>query len=152
MHVDDLLRFMVKQEASDLHLKPMRPPLLRLQGRLIPLKHDPVRPEDLDRMLRGVLSEKQLEDLEAKLYTDFGYSIHGVSRFRGTVFYQRGTLGAVFRRVPFDFPSLDEWGLTEVLKDFTELRQDVNGRKKECAECTQQQPVDQGLHELPGTA
>ena len=32
MTIDDLLRFMVQQEASDLHLKPMRPPLLRHQG------------------------------------------------------------------------------------------------------------------------
>jgi twitching motility protein PilT len=101
----------------------MRPPLLRLRGRLIPLKTDPISPDDLNQMLREVLSERQQEDLEQKCYADFGYSIHGVSRFRGTIFFQRGTLGGVFRRVPFDFPSLDDWGLPEVLKEFTELRQ-----------------------------
>jgi twitching motility protein PilT len=120
--LDDLLRFMVDQSASDLHLKPMRPPLLRLKGKLIPIKGPPVKPDQLDQLLRGLLSERQATLLEERLCCEFGYSLKGVSRFRGTVFYQRGTLGAVFRRVPFAFPSLDEWGLPEVIKQFAELR------------------------------
>ena len=51
MKIDDLLRFMVKQEASDLHLKPMRPPLLRLHGKLLPLKTDTLHPDLLKEML-----------------------------------------------------------------------------------------------------
>ena len=43
--IDDLLRFMVEQQASDLHLKPMRPPLIRLNGKLLPLKADPIQPD-----------------------------------------------------------------------------------------------------------
>ncbi len=121
--LDDLLRFIVQQEASDLHLKPMRPPLLRLKGKLIPLKGPPTRPEDLDRLLRGLLSERQQKILEERLCVEFGHSLPGVSRFRGTVFYQRSTLSAVFRRVPFVFPSLEDWGLPDVLKQLTELRQ-----------------------------
>ena len=121
--LDDLLRFIVQQEASDLHLKPMRPPLLRLKGKLIPLKGPPTRPEDLDRLLQGLLTERQRRILDERLCVEFGYSLPGVSRFRGTVFYQRGTLGAVFRRVPFMFPTLDDWGLPEVLKQLTELKQ-----------------------------
>jgi len=121
--LDDLLRFMVQNEASDLHLKPMRPPLLRLRGKLVPLKGPPVRPDELDRILRGLLTDRQKTQLEDRLCVEFGYSLPGVSRFRGTIFYQRGTLGGVFRRVPFAFPSLDEWGLPEVLKQFAELKQ-----------------------------
>jgi len=121
--LDDLLRFMVKKEASDLHLKPMRPPLLRLQGKLIPVKGEPFQPEDLDALLRGILTPRQLEVLERDLCVEFGHSVPGLSRFRGTVFYQRGTLGACFRRVPFAFPSLDDWGLPEVLKELTDLKQ-----------------------------
>lgn len=121
--LDDLLRFMVKQEASDLHLKPMRPPLLRLKGKLIPLKGTPFRPEELDALLRGVLNDRQIKMLEERLCSEFGYSVSGVSRFRGTIFYQRGTLAGVFRRVPFVFPSIDDWGLPEVLKELADLRQ-----------------------------
>ncbi|MBP7146755.1 MAG: PilT/PilU family type 4a pilus ATPase [Acidobacteria bacterium] len=114
---------MVQQEASDLHLKPMRPPLLRLKGKLIPLKGAPVRPDDLDALLRGILNARQREMLDEKLCCEFGYSVPGVSRFRGTVFFQRGTLAAVFRRVPFVFPSLDDWNLPDVLKECADLRQ-----------------------------
>jgi twitching motility protein PilT len=121
--LDDLLVFMVQQEASDLHLKPMRPPLLRLKGKLIPLKGAPLRPDDLDRLLRDRLNERQTQALEQRQCCEFGYSVPGVSRFRGTVFFQRGTLGAVFRRVPFKFPSLDDWKLPDVLKELIDLRQ-----------------------------
>lgn len=121
--LDELLRFMVQHEASDLHLKPMRPPLLRLNGKLIPLKGAPISPEHLQELLLGILTAPQKALLETNLAVEFGYSVKGVSRFRGTVYYQRGTLGACFRRVPFVFPSLDEWGLPDILKELTEPKQ-----------------------------
>jgi twitching motility protein PilT len=123
LSVDDLLRFMVEQRASDLHLKPMRPPLIRLNGKLLPLKMDPVPPDSLcamlDKILTGVLPEK----LDRNMAVDFGYSVAGLSRFRASVFQQRGTKSAVFRRVPFDFPSLDDWGMPPVIAEFGKLPQ-----------------------------
>jgi twitching motility protein PilT len=121
--LDDLLRFLVQKEASDLHLKPMRPPLVRLNGKLIPLKGSPFQPQQLEEMLRGILTERQLKMLDDRRCCEFGYSVGGLSRFRATVFYQRGTLGGVFRRVPFEFPSLDQWDLPDVLKELADLRQ-----------------------------
>jgi twitching motility protein PilT len=120
--LDELLRFMVQQEASDLHLKPMRPPLLRLTGRLIPIKGPPLKPETLEELLHDILTDRQKSVLERDLAVEFGYSLPGVSRFRGTVFFQRGTLAACFRRVPFVFPSLDDWGLPDVLKEIADVR------------------------------
>jgi twitching motility protein PilT len=114
---------MVSQKASDLHLKPMRPPLLRIEGRLLPIQAQPLSPEELDQIVMDVLNAKQKKHLEENLYVDFGYSLPGVSRFRATIFYQRGTMSAVFRRIPFDFPSLDDWGLPQVLYDFCNLPQ-----------------------------
>ncbi|MBZ5639894.1 MAG: PilT/PilU family type 4a pilus ATPase [Acidobacteriia bacterium] len=123
MKIDDLLRFMVKQEASDLHLKPMRPPLVRIHGKLLPLKTDPLHPDLIREMLLSILSEAQRKALEERFSADFGYSLSGVSRFRASVFLQRGTVSAVFRRVPFDFPSLEDWGLPPVLSEFAQLPQ-----------------------------
>ena len=123
MTIDDLLRFMVNQEASDLHLKPMRPPLLRMKGKLLPLKTDPLHPDLLREMLQGLLSERMKAKLDEDLAVDFGHSVAGVSRFRASVFLQRGTMSAVFRRVPFEFPSLEDWGLPEILQEFTKLPQ-----------------------------
>ena len=50
---------MAKKEASDLHLKPMRPPLLRIKGRLIPLNADALQPKDLEEMLLSILTPAQ---------------------------------------------------------------------------------------------
>jgi twitching motility protein PilT len=96
---------------------------VRIEGRLVPIQAQPLSPEDLDRILNEVLTPKQKGHLDEQLYVDFGYSLPGVSRFRATVFYQRGTVSAVFRRIPFDFPSLEDWGLPEILHDFCRLPQ-----------------------------
>jgi len=121
--IDDLLRFMVKQGASDLHLKPMRPPLVRLNGKLLPLKLDPLPPDTLCELLQPLLSERHARTLEEEMAVDFGYSLPGVARFRCSMFYQRGNRSAVFRNVPFNFRSLDEWDMPEVLGEFSKLPQ-----------------------------
>ncbi|MGH9419498.1 MAG: hypothetical protein ACRD3J_05950, partial [Thermoanaerobaculia bacterium] len=54
--LNDLLVYMAKQQASDLHLKPMRPPLLRIRGKLVPIKSEPLKPADLERMLLPLLN------------------------------------------------------------------------------------------------
>lgn len=121
--IDDLLRFMVQQKASDLHLKPMRPPLIRLNGKLLPLKTDPISAETIPKMVDEILTDRLSEILDRNMAVDFGYSVPGVSRFRASIFQQRGTRSAIFRRVPFDFPSLEEWGLPSVLADFGNMHQ-----------------------------
>jgi twitching motility protein PilT len=123
LKIDDLLRFMVEQAASDLHIKPMRPPLVRINGKLLPLKVDQLKPDRIPQMLDPILPQRLRKTLEEQLAVDFGYSVPGLSRFRASVFHQRGTMSAVFRRVPFDFPSLDEWGLPPVLSKLTGLAQ-----------------------------
>jgi twitching motility protein PilT len=123
LKIDDLLRFMVEQRASDLHLKPMRPPLLRLNGKLLPLKWQALQPETIPRLLDSIIPDRLKPILEEQLAVDFGYSLPGVSRFRASVFQQRGTRSAVFRRVPFDFPSISDWGLPTVLEEFCNLPQ-----------------------------
>jgi twitching motility protein PilT len=123
LNIDDLLRFMVEQKASDLHIKPMRPPLMRLNGRLLPLKSDPLSPDMIPRMLEQILTEKQRQTLDEQQAVDFGYSVGGLSRFRASVFQQRGTRCCVFRRVPFDFPSLEDWGMPPVISEFSKLQQ-----------------------------
>jgi len=100
LHAHDLLVYMPKQQASDLHLKPMRPPLCAFRGKLVPVKSDPLKPADLEKMLLPLLSRGQKEKFEALQSVDFGYGVPGVARFRANVYMQRGTVGAVFRRIP----------------------------------------------------
>ena len=112
---------MVAREASDLHLKAMRPPLLRLDQKLVQAGENPVSPDEIEQMIMSILTPKQKQKLEEELWVDLGYSLPGVSRFRVSVTHQRGTLAAVFRRIPFAFPSIDAWGLPELIKSFAPL-------------------------------
>ena len=114
----EYLRFMAGKEASDLHLKPMRPPLLRVKGKLVPLKAESLQPAELEEMLLEILTPAQKEKLEKHQSVDLGYGLAGVARFRANVYIQRGSLAAVFRRIPFKLPSIDELNLPEVLETF----------------------------------
>ncbi len=119
--LNDLLIYMAKQQASDLHLKPMRPALIRLQGKLVALKMDPLQPADLERMLLPVLNAGQREKFEANQSVDFGYGVAGVARFRANVFLQRGTVGGVFRRVPMNVIGIDTLELPSAVRDLAHI-------------------------------
>ena len=80
---------MAKKEASDLHLKPMRPPLLRIKGKLIPLNTEALQPKDLEAMLQDVLTPAQKAKLEQNQSVDLGYGLPGVARFRANIFIQQ---------------------------------------------------------------
>ncbi|HXM77363.1 MAG TPA: PilT/PilU family type 4a pilus ATPase [Thermoanaerobaculia bacterium] len=121
MTLVELLKFMAKKEASDLHLKPMRPPLLRIKGKLVPLNTEVLQPKDLEAMLQEILTPAQQAKLEEKQSVDLGYGLAGVARFRANVFIQRGALAAVFRRIPFKIPDIAELGLPEVLETFVHI-------------------------------
>ena len=119
--LNDLLIYMSKQQASDLHLKPMRPPLVRVQGKLIPVKTEPLKPADLDRMLLPLLNRVQREKFDQTQSVDFGYGVPGVARFRANLYMQRGTVGAVFRRIPIQVQSIDALELPIAVKDMTQI-------------------------------
>ena len=112
---------MAKQQASDLHLKPMRPPLVRVQGKLVPVKTEPLKPADLERLLLPLLNRAQKEKFDTQQSVDFGYGVPGVARFRANVYMQRGTVGAVFRRIPIQVLSIDALELPAAIREMTQI-------------------------------
>jgi twitching motility protein PilT len=119
--LNDLLIYMAKQEASDLHLKPMRPPLVRIRGKLVAVKTEPLKPADLERMLMPVLNRAQKEKFDNVQSVDFGYGVPGVARFRANLYMQRGTVGAVFRRIPIQVQTLDQLELPIAISELTHI-------------------------------
>jgi twitching motility protein PilT len=116
LHVDDLLRIMIDSRASDLHLSVGVPPVLRVDGELAAINAERLTPTRMNELTYAILTDEQISDFEEKWELDFAYSVRGLSRFRVNVHRQRGTIGAVFRAVPVDPPSLDALGMPEVLK------------------------------------
>jgi twitching motility protein PilT len=122
MDLDHLLKLATEADASDLHLKPTRPPLIRVNGRLRELEGLPsLGPEDVEKMALGILNPPQMKRLKEHLSVDLGYGVRGLARFRGNIYMQRGTLAAAFRRIPYKILQVEDLDLPETLIDFTAL-------------------------------
>ncbi len=99
----------------------MRPPLLRLKGRLIPVNTEVLQTEDLEKMLLEILTPAQRERLEQNQSVDIGYGLSGVARFRANFYIQRGSLAGAFRRIPFRIRRAEELGLPEIVETFSRI-------------------------------
>lgn len=122
MHIDDLLKLMVQKKASDLHLKVGMPPILRIDGKLVPLEMERFSPEGLEALVFGILTDKQKEKFLMTNELDSSYSVPGLARFRANISRQRGTVRVVMRRVPFVIPQFDELNLpAKILENLCRL-------------------------------
>ncbi len=121
MDLDRLLKLMTDKGASDLHLKPTRPPLLRINGRLMAVESPPLDPDQLREMILKVLEPWQQARLDERMAVDIGYGVKGLARFRANIYRQRGTLAASFRRIPFKIKGIDQLELPPTLLDFCDL-------------------------------
>ncbi len=122
--IDEMLRQMVDQGASDLHLSTGKVPTTRIFGELVPLEQgrEPLGGEEIKELLYGIVSEQRRQIIENELDLDFAYHIQGLSRFRVNYFFQHAGLSAVFRRIPEKIQTIDELKLPEVLKKLSLLR------------------------------
>ena len=118
MNLDHLLTTMYDKNSSDLHLRVGAPPLLRINGILNQFGEEKLTTPDLKELREIVLTEKQKKILENELAVDASYSIEGFKRFRLNVFFQRGTLGMVFRNIATEIPTMESLDLPLVLKTF----------------------------------
>ena len=121
MSVDiiQLLKEVLNRRASDLHIAPGSPPRVRIFGDLVPLtEYGVLTPADTKRLIYSVLTDVQKKRLEEEWELDFSFGIKGIARFRGNAYYQRQSLAAAFRLIPFDIPEFEELGLPEIIKTF----------------------------------
>ncbi len=114
-----LLEEVVKRGGSDLHVAPGSPPRVRVLGELIPLtEYGTLTPTDTKNLIYSVLTDSQKKRLEEELELDFSFGMKNVARFRGNAYFQRNTLAAAFRLIPFEIPDFDSLGLPSVIKSF----------------------------------
>ncbi len=111
-----LLRAMVEQDASDLHLSATTTPQFRIHGKLFKAKADILQPDTIRELIYEILTEQQKKVFESNHELDFSFGVKDVARFRGNLFYQRGSMGAVFRKIPVEVPDFDYLKLPEVIK------------------------------------
>ncbi len=115
--LQQLLRAMVEKGASDMHITSGTPPLLRIDGTVVPLKLPPLMPSDTKQLCYSVLSEEQVAQFEQRNELDLSFGMKGLARFRANVYMQRGAVAAAFRQIPFRIMNFDELGLPPVVLD-----------------------------------
>jgi len=120
--IDVLLRKMVEMGASDLHISVGSPPILRLDGDVIPVPGaSTLREQDTVQLLRPMMPRRNIEQFDATNDTDFAHEIAGVARFRSNVFRDIGGVGGVFRVIPTKILSVEQLGLPTNLLGLTNL-------------------------------
>lgn len=117
----ELLELTVKEGASDLHLTVGISPIIKVNGKLVRLEHEILRPEDTEAYAKEILQDAY-EKYDAIGEYDTSYSIHGKGRFRVNIYKQRNSAALAIRVISLDMPTLDSLGYPETLKDICNLK------------------------------
>ena len=119
--IDQFLKLMVQNKASDLHITAGSPPIMRQHGELERIKFRDLGPADLQALLYEIMTPAQKQGFEETNDIDFAYELPDVARFRVNVFMQRKGMGAVLRTIPTKILSADDLGLPEGVRNLCRL-------------------------------
>src|ERR1700722_6099840 len=118
----EALRYVVRKEGSDLHLKVQSRPLVRIHGQLtLANESEPLVASDSDRVLREMLTDpEKLAEFDREGEVDFAYAVEGLARFRVNAFRQRGSISVALRVIPYSVRTVDELGLPPVIRELAD--------------------------------
>ncbi|RLD97859.1 MAG: type IV pili twitching motility protein PilT [Aquificota bacterium] len=117
--LEELLRYMVDKNATDLHITTGAPPKVRMSGELVPVPGtEDLSPADTQRLCFSVMTDAQKQKFDEEHEVDFSFGIRGLARFRANVFRQRGAVAGAFRRIPYEVIPLEKLGLPPVVFTF----------------------------------
>jgi len=119
--LNQILKVALKGGASDIHLKSGLPPMFRVDGALVPLKSgERLTPDDIAQTAFAIMNPLQKQRFDEYHEVDLAHGIPGLGRFRVNVFQQRGTVGIVFRVIPFGVKTIEELHLPKVVEKIAE--------------------------------
>ena len=110
-----LLKEMIGQNGTDLHITTASPPQIRVDGHLSPLDYPALVAAQTKMLAYSVLTDAQKHRFEEDLELDFSFGIRGLARFRANVYNQRGAVAAAYRTIPQDILSFEALGLPKAL-------------------------------------
>lgn len=116
-----LIKDGTEKRASDIHLTVGMPVIYRINGVLMKVGEDILNPQTTEEIAKGILNERQLDELLQKGEIDTSFSSPGVGRFRLNVFKQRGSYCLAIRIIPLSIPTIEELGLPAIVKDLARL-------------------------------
>jgi len=119
--IDAFLEIGRQQGGSDIHFTVGLPPLVRLDGELLPIPYRELSHEESEALVSEILTEHQVEHFNRFGAVDFAYTAEGIGRFRVNTCRQRRGISTFCRVVPDRVPSLEQLGLPRVLASFCRL-------------------------------
>lgn len=120
MNIIHLLQDTIKQKASDLHITVGVPPMMRIDGKLVPYGEEKLSAKDTQEYVEAIMDERQEKLIQKTGQIDFSYSIKGWGRFRINAYRQRGSYAIAFRLIPTEIPTLKELNLPGYLETFAD--------------------------------
>ncbi len=119
--IEILLEEVIKKKASDLHLQVGLPPMLRVDGALIPVNGTaPLTEETVEALVFAILDEDQKQILLKDKEFDFSFAFGDLGRFRVNAFHERGNLAAALRLIPNEILSIEQLGLPPIVNKFAD--------------------------------
>jgi twitching motility protein PilT len=119
--IEILLDEVIKKKASDLHLQVGLPPMLRVDGSLVPVTGaDPLDEEAVEALIFAVLDEDQKQILLKDKEFDFSFAYGDLGRFRVNAFHERGNMAAALRLIPNEILTLEQLGMPEIVSKFAD--------------------------------
>ena len=113
----DLLQAMIDEGASDLHVRAFMPPELRIHGELVAIADEAFTAEETRRLCNEIMTPEQVAEAESNGGTDFALAHEDGTRFRVSVFKERGRWGCVLRMIPSTLLTLEQIGLPPSIKE-----------------------------------
>jgi twitching motility protein PilT len=121
--IDSFLKLGLAQGCSDVHLAVGVPPMLRMNGELMPIKFRDLGDTELESYVMEILSDSQKDKFHSGKDLDFSYVGEEGGRFRVNLFRKDTGVGAVFRFIPDEVPTLDSLDMPPVIRDFCDFHQ-----------------------------
>jgi twitching motility protein PilT len=117
VNLHQLLKILVENNGSDLHITTNTAPQIRVDGKLTPLDFPPLNQSETKQLCYSVLTDAQKHKFEEENELDLSFGVKGLSRFRGNVFVQRGAVAGVFRVIPYRVLTFEELGLPPIVSE-----------------------------------
>jgi twitching motility protein PilT len=123
LEIDKVLKMAVDLTASDIHVKPGAPPIVRVNGDLQTLPGlEKATPGTIIEVARKIMNERQLEQYRKYHEVDLAYSLSGVGRFRVNIYQQRGSAAISFRAISTEVLDFEALQLPAVLSKVSEFQ------------------------------
>ena len=123
--LDKVFKAAIDMQASDVHIVPGEPFMVRRTGRLVRLKSQVLKPEHTVRLVGELLTTEQRQQLTREKQLDFAYELEGVGRLRGSAMSHNNGVSAVFRVIPPQIPSFSQLGIPDVIEPILDNHQGI---------------------------